>query len=91
VTDTVRIRFPALRNVLSLVWREADRFVKVRLITTCTRGRSDGDSGADQRLAGYQIILQALVFTVLRVVTELRTVVCRKICSKTGPSSAVEA
>jgi hypothetical protein len=42
VTDTVRIRFPALRNVLSLVWREADRFVKVRLITTCTRGRSGG-------------------------------------------------
>ena len=39
MTDTVRIRFPALRNMLSLVWREADRFVKVRLITTCTRAR----------------------------------------------------
>jgi hypothetical protein len=42
-------------------------------------------------LQGYQMILQALVFTVLPVVTELGTVVCREICSKTGPSSAVEA
>jgi hypothetical protein len=30
VTDTVRIRFPALRNVLSLVWREADRLLRAQ-------------------------------------------------------------